>query len=301
MAKRVYLLSEARGLSRDLLGGKGHGLAEMAVACLPVPPAFIVTTEAFRQYLKAGEVPGLWGEVRAGMAALEGLTGKRFGRGEGKAPPLLVSVRSGAPVSMPGMMDTVLNLGLTLEGVEALARATGNPRFAWDSLRRLLAMYGEVVLGEGPEVFEGMLSALKAERGVGTDAALGPEDLEELAYRYLRHLEARGTPFPLDPNPNPQVLTPEGKRVWPPAAKVQGVPTEVVDRSGIALFFPQGAFDPAPYGRVLWVKALGTRTRTPESRFHDLVVVSAEDAARIQVAAESLCEMVFLYAKGGQP
>ena len=109
------------------------------------------------------------------------------------------------------------------------------------------------------------------------------------------------TPFPLDPNPNPQVLTPEGKRVWPPAAKVQGVPTEVVDRSGIALFFPQGAFDPAPYGRVLWVKALGTRTRTPESRFHDLVVVSAEDAARIQVAAESLCEMVFLYAKGGQP
>jgi len=199
MAKRVYLLSEARGLSRDLLGGKGHGLAEMAAAGLPVPPAFIVTTEACRQYLKAGEVPGLWGEGRGGMAALEGLTGKRFGRGEGKAPPLLVSVRSGAPVSMPGMMDTVLNLGLTLEGVEALARATGNPRFAWDSLRRLLAMYGEVVLGEGPEVFEGMLSALKAERGVGTDAALGPEDLEELAYRYLRHLEARGTPFPLDP------------------------------------------------------------------------------------------------------
>lgn len=109
------------------------------------------------------------------------------------------------------------------------------------------------------------------------------------------------TPFPLDPNPNPQVLTPEGKRVWPPAAKVQGVPTGVVDRSGIALFFPQGAFDPGPYGRVLWVKALGTRTRTPESRFHDLVVVSAEDAARIQVAAESLCEMVFLYAKGGKP
>ena len=199
MAKRVYLLSEARGLSRDLLGGKGHGLAEMAAAGLPVPPAFVVTTEACRQYLRTGEVPGLWEEVRAGMAALEGLTGKRFGLGEGKAPPLLVSVRSGAPVSMPGMMDTVLNLGLTLEGVEALARATGNPRFAWDSLRRLLAMYGEVVLGERPEVFEGMLSALKAERGVGTDAALGPEDLEELAYRYLRHLEARGTPFPLDP------------------------------------------------------------------------------------------------------
>ena len=99
MAKRVYLLSEARGLSRDLLGGKGHGLAEMAAAGLPVPPAFVVTTEACRQYLRTGEVPGLWEEVRAGMAALEGLTGKRFGLGEGKAPPLLVSVRSGAPVS----------------------------------------------------------------------------------------------------------------------------------------------------------------------------------------------------------
>ncbi len=159
----------------------------------------MVTTEACRRYLKAGEVPGLWEEVRAKMAALEGLVGKRFGRGEGKTPPLLVSVRSGAPVSMPGMMDTILNLGLTLEGVEALARATGNPRFAWDSFRRLLAMYGEVVLGERAEVFEGMLSALKEGRGAGTDAELGPEDLEGLAFQYLRHLEARGTPFPMDP------------------------------------------------------------------------------------------------------
>jgi pyruvate,orthophosphate dikinase len=199
VAAQVYLLQEAEGLSKDLLGGKGFGLVAMRRAGLPVPPAFVVTTEACRRYLRTGEVPGLWEEVRAKMAALEDLAGKRFGLGEGASPPLLVSVRSGAPVSMPGMMDTILNLGLTLEGVEALARATGNPRFAWDSFRRLLAMYGEVVLGEGSEVFEEKLSALKERRGAETEADLTAEDLEELAYVYLAHLEARGTPFPLDP------------------------------------------------------------------------------------------------------
>jgi pyruvate,orthophosphate dikinase len=196
---RVYLLSEAQGLTKDLLGGKGYGLVAMAGAGLPVPPALVITTEACRTYLRTGQAVGLEEEVRRKMAALEGLTGKRFGQGEGKSPPLLVSVRSGAPVSMPGMMDTILNLGLTLEGVEALARATENPRFAWDTFRRLLAMYGEVVLGEKAEVFEGMLSALKAERGVEADTALSAEDLEELSFHYLRHLEARGTPFPMDP------------------------------------------------------------------------------------------------------
>ncbi|WP_117238331.1 pyruvate, phosphate dikinase [Thermus sediminis] len=195
----VYLLEEAEGLSKDLLGGKGFGLVAMRKAGLPVPPAFVITTEACRQYLRAGEVEGLGEEVRAKMAALEGLTGKRFGLGEGGSPPLLVSVRSGAPVSMPGMMDTILNLGLTLEGVEALARATGNPRFAWDSFRRLLAMYGEVVLGERPEAFAERLSALKEERGARTDADLTAEDLEGLSHAYLAHLGARGTPFPLDP------------------------------------------------------------------------------------------------------
>jgi pyruvate,orthophosphate dikinase len=199
VSTQVYLLHEAEGLSKDLLGGKGFGLVAMRRAGLPVPPAFVVTTEACRQYLRTGEVPGLWEEVRAKMAVLESLVGKRFGLGEGASPPLLVSVRSGAPVSMPGMMDTILNLGLTLEGVEAMARATGNPRFAWDSFRRLLAMYGEVVLGEGSEVFEEKLSALKERRGAETEADLTAEDLEELAYAYLAHLEARGTPFPLDP------------------------------------------------------------------------------------------------------
>ena len=199
MSAQVYLLEEAEGFSKDLLGGKGFGLVAMRKAGLPVPPAFVITTEACRRYLRTGEVPGLWEEVRAKMAALEGLAGKRFGLGEGNNPPLLVSVRSGAPVSMPGMMDTILNLGLSLRGVAALSRATGNPRFAWDSFRRLLAMYGEVVLGERAEVFEGMLSALKERKGARSDAELTAEDLEELAHAYLAHLEARGTPFPMDP------------------------------------------------------------------------------------------------------
>ncbi|MEJ5336018.1 MAG: pyruvate, phosphate dikinase [Thermus sp.] len=196
---QVYLLSEARGLGKEVLGGKGFGLVEMAQAGFPVPPAFIVPTEACRAYLKEGAVPGLEEAVAAKMAALEGLVGKRFGRGEGATPPLLVSVRSGAPVSMPGMMDTILNLGLTLEGVGALARATGNPRFAWDTFRRLVQMYGEVVLGVEAQAFEALLEEAKRRRGVGADSALGAEDLEELSFRFLRLLEERGTPFPMDP------------------------------------------------------------------------------------------------------
>ncbi|WP_337844963.1 pyruvate, phosphate dikinase [Thermus sp.] len=196
---QVYLLSEAQGLGKEVLGGKGFGLVGMAQAGFPVPPAFIVPTEACRFYLREGAVPGLWEAVEAKMAALEGLVGKRFGRGEGTTPPLLVSVRSGAPVSMPGMMDTILNLGLTLEGVGALARATGNPRFAWDTFRRLVQMYGEVVLGVEPQAFEALLEEAKEKRGVKADTALGAEDLEALSFRFLRLLEERGTPFPMDP------------------------------------------------------------------------------------------------------
>jgi pyruvate,orthophosphate dikinase len=195
----VYLLEEAQGLDRDTLGGKGFGLVEMRRAGLPVPPAFVVTTGACRAYLKEGRLPeGLWEEVEAKVRALEGLTGKAFGRGADGAPPLLVSVRSGAPVSMPGMMDTILNLGLTLEGVEALARATQNPRFAWDTFRRLVQMYGEVVLGVEAHVFEEVLEAAKARRGV-PDAGLTAEELEEVAFRYLGLLGERGLDFPMDP------------------------------------------------------------------------------------------------------
>lgn len=165
----------------------------------------------------------------------------------------------------------------------------------------LLALLVHGLLLLGVVRYEPALPPSRPAGELGREGLLPPGGVQGRRDRGRCAVVVDATPFPLDPNPNPQVLTPEGRRVWPPAAKVQGVPTEVVDRSGIALFFPQGAFDPGPYGRVLWIKALGTRTRTPESRFHDLVVVSAEDAARIQVAAESLCEMVFLYAKGGKP
>ena len=199
MDRFVYLLEEAQGLDQNALGGKGFGLVEMRRAGLPVPPAFIITTDACRAYLKEGRLPeGLWEEVEAKVRALEGLVGKAFGRGAEGRPPLLVSVRSGAPVSMPGMMDTILNLGLTLEGVQVLARATGNPRFAWDTFRRLVQMYGEVVLGVEAQAFEALLEEVKARRGV-LDSGLSAEELEEVAFRYLRLLEERGLAFPMDP------------------------------------------------------------------------------------------------------
>ena len=193
----VYPFEEAAGLGRELLGGKGFALVEMVRAGFPVPPGFTVTTEACRHYHREGQVPeGLWEEVQEGMAALERTTGRPFG---GEGLPLLVSVRSGAPVSMPGMMDTILNLGLNERGVQGLAEATGNPRFAWDAYRRLLAMYGEVVLGLAPEVFFNLLEAMKAERGAERDLDLSAEDLAELARRFKRAIEEQGKRFPEDP------------------------------------------------------------------------------------------------------
>ncbi len=193
----VYPFEEAAGLGRKLLGGKGYALAEMVRAGFPVPPGFTVTTEACRHYHREGQVPeGLWEEVREGMATLERTTGRAFG---GEGLPLLVSVRSGAPVSMPGMMDTILNLGLNEQGVQGLAEATGNPRFAWDAYRRLLAMYGEVVLGLPPEAFSNLLEAMKAERGAERDLDLSAEDLAELARRFKRAIEEKGKRFPEDP------------------------------------------------------------------------------------------------------
>ncbi len=206
----VFLLSEARGLSRDLLGGKGFGLVEMAGAGLPVPPAFVVTTEACRRYLKAGEVPGLWEEVRAKMAALEGLVGKRFGRGrEDPSPPCFRAERGpGFHARHDGHHPQP---GPHPGGVEALARATGNPRFAWDSFRRLLAMYGEVVLGERAEVFEGMLSALKEGRGRGRTPSSGLRTWRGSPSSTSATSRARAPP-------SPQTLGPSSKGPWRPSS-----------------------------------------------------------------------------------
>ncbi len=179
----VYDFSEGGGLGRELLGGKGVGLAEMTAIGLPVPAGFTVTTEACREYMQlGGALPdGLAGQIDEAVARLEERTGKSLGD---PRDPLLVSVRSGAAVSMPGMMDTILNLGLNDEAVEGLARATGNERFAFDAYRRLVQMFGDVVAGIDGQLFEQELSALKAECGVTQDVELDAEDLRELVARY---------------------------------------------------------------------------------------------------------------------
>src|SRR3954470_3548877 len=163
----VFDFDEPADGGRELLGGKGIGLAEMTLMGVPVPAGFTITTDACRAYMAAGDLPGgLEAEVDEHVRRLEERTGKRFGCAE---DPLLVSVRSGAAVSMPGMMDTILNLGLNDEAVQGLARTTGNERFANDSYRRLIQMYGEVVDGIGGHRFERALTDLKQARGVTQD------------------------------------------------------------------------------------------------------------------------------------
>src|SRR3954464_9037449 len=196
--KVVYDFDEPSDGGRELLGGKGIGLAEMTQLGVPVPAGFTITTDACRAYMAGGGelADGLEAEVEEHLAALEERTGKRFGdRGD----PLLVSVRSGAAVSMPGMMDTILHLGLTDGAVEGLAASTGNPRFAYDSYRRLIQMYGEVVEGVDPHRFEQALTDLKAQRGVQQDVELGANDLRELVATYKQlYADETGSPVPQD-------------------------------------------------------------------------------------------------------
>ena len=184
----VYDFDEPSGGGRELLGGKGVGLAEMTQLGIPVPAGFTVTTDACREYMQNGKTlpRGLEDEIANHLHALEEKTGKRFGDPEN---PLLVSVRSGAAISMPGMMDTILNLGLNDEAVEGLATATGNRRFAYDSYRRLIQMYGDVVEGIDAERFEHALSRLKEERKVKQDVELSADDLEELVRQFKQIYE----------------------------------------------------------------------------------------------------------------
>jgi pyruvate, orthophosphate dikinase len=189
---------DSGGGGRELLGGKGIGLAEMTALGVPVPAGFTITTDACRAYMASnGELPeGLEAEVAEHIASLEGKAGKRFGDPD---DPLLVSVRSGAAVSMPGMMDTILNLGLNDEAVAGLAKTTGNERFAYDSYRRLIQMYGEVVDGVEGHRFEQSLTDLKAARGVKQDVELTADDLAELIETFKRtYAEETGSPFPQD-------------------------------------------------------------------------------------------------------
>jgi pyruvate,orthophosphate dikinase len=195
----VFNYADAAGVGRELLGGKGAGLAEMKALGLPVPDGFAVTTQACVEYMRGGRrMPaGLEEELERHVELLEGQAGKRLGDPD---DPLLVSVRSGAAVSMPGMMDTILNLGLTATTAEALGRTTGNPRFARDAYRRLIQMYGEVVDALDQHLFEDALGRLKAERGAASDVDLGAEDLDELVRRFESlYRDGTGTEFPQDP------------------------------------------------------------------------------------------------------
>ncbi len=195
----VYDFDEPSDGGRELLGGKGAGLAEMTALGVPVPAGFTITTDACRAYMASGKTmpEGLDGEVDQHVARLEEKTGKRLGD---SGDPLLVSVRSGAAVSMPGMMDTILNLGLNDEAVRGLAETTGNPRFAQDSYRRLIQMYGNVVDGVDGHRFEEALGSLKRTRGVSDDVELTAEDLAELVETFKGiYREGTGRPFPQDP------------------------------------------------------------------------------------------------------
>ncbi len=198
MTKYVYDFAEGGKDLKDLLGGKGANLGEMTLLGLPVPPGFTITTEACRAYLDSGaEPPELAAEVEQHLTALEAVMGRRLGDA---VDPLLVSVRSGAKFSMPGMMDTVLNIGLGRGSIDGLARQSGDPRFAWDSYRRLVQMFGRTVLGVEGSAFEDALAAAKGAKGASTDLELDVDDLEKLAGEF-EHIVAKhsGREFPSDP------------------------------------------------------------------------------------------------------
>ena len=208
--KRVYTFgnkeAEGNGKMRELLGGKGANLAEMNLIGIPVPPGFTITTEVCAEFYKHGKeavIEMLRPEVEKAMKNIEKLTGMKFGD---KEMPLLVSVRSGARASMPGMMDTILNLGMNDQAVEAVAKRTGNPRFAWDSYRRFVQMYGDVVLGMKPvskedhDPFEVIIEEQKAKKGVKNDTDLTTDDLKELVKNFKAAVKKQtGEDFPTCP------------------------------------------------------------------------------------------------------
>ena len=200
MAKKYcYLFSEGNAKMRELLGGKGANLAEMTGMGLPVPQGFTISTEACTQYYEDGRQinPEIQAEIMEYISKMEAICGKKFGD---KENPLLVSVRSGARASMPGMMDTILNLGLNEEVVEVIAKKSGNPRWAWDCYRRFIQMYSDVVMEVGKKYFEQLIDKMKEKKGVTQDVELTAEDLKELANQFKAEYKSKiGVEFPTDP------------------------------------------------------------------------------------------------------
>jgi len=297
----VYAFDEQAPGGRELLGGKGVGLAEMTELGAPVPAGFTVTTDACREVMRTGEVPDdLWRQVDEHVARLESTAGKRFGDPQ---DPLLVSVRSGAAISMPGMMDTILNLGLNDVAVEGLAAATGNPRFAYDSYRRLIQMYGEVVDGIDAHLFEGELQELKERRGVQLDVDLDADDLRGLIRTFQEIYEREvGDPFPGDPSEQLRRAVRAVFDSWEsPRAKVYRRTYEIPDSLGTAVNVVQMVFgnkgessgtgvcftrNPSTGERVLFGEFLvdaqgedvvaGIRTPEPIERMRELLPASYE-------------------------
>ncbi|MBQ2818829.1 MAG: pyruvate, phosphate dikinase, partial [Clostridia bacterium] len=199
MHKYVYLFTEGNASMRELLGGKGANLAEMTNIGLPVPQGFTITTEACTQYYEDGRQINdeIMAQIEEYIVKMEEVTGKKFGDLEN---PLLVSVRSGARASMPGMMDTILNLGLNEDVVEVMARKSNNPRWDWDCYRRFIQMYSDVVMEVGKKYFEELIDKMKEEKGVKQDIELTAEDLKVLANQFKAEYKAKlGTDIPSDP------------------------------------------------------------------------------------------------------
>src|SRR4030081_487907 len=191
--------ADGNGKMKDVLGGKGAGLAEMTSAALPVPPGFTIQTEACREYMRSGKVSGeVDRQMDEALHRLETLQGQRLGSGDN---PLLVSVRSGAKFSMPGMMDTILNLGLNDKSVEALAKRSNNPRFAADSYRRLIQMFGNVVLDIEKSAFDGVFDAKKKQKKAKLDTELDAKALKEVIEEYKKAVRKHTKQdFPQDPH-----------------------------------------------------------------------------------------------------
>ena len=197
--KYVYLFSEGNAKMREILGGKGANLAEMTNIGLPVPQGFTISTEACTKYYEDGRQinDSIKAEIMEYVGKLEEISGKKFGDTEN---PLLVSVRSGARASMPGMMDTILNLGLNEEVVEVLSAKSGNPRWAWDCYRRFIQMYSDVVMEVGKKYFEKLIDEMKEKKGVVYDVDLTADDLKELANQFKAEYKNQiGKDFPQDP------------------------------------------------------------------------------------------------------
>ena len=197
--KYCYLFTEGNANMRELLGGKGANLAEMTNIGLPVPQGFTISTEACTAYYDDGKKinPSIEAEIMEYVEKMEKITGKKFGD---KENPLLVSVRSGARASMPGMMDTILNLGLNEDVVDVLAKKSNNPRWAWDCYRRFIQMFSDVVMEVGKKYFEKLIDEMKEKKGVKQDVELDADDLKTLAYQFKAEYKSKiGTDFPSDP------------------------------------------------------------------------------------------------------